>query len=49
MLADAGVDVLLMDVTNAVRYWDEWEAIFSGDGKDEGRGQPGAAVLLLGV
>jgi len=29
MLADAGVDVLLMDVTNAVRYWDEWEVIFS--------------------
>ena len=29
MLADAGVDVLVMDVTNAVRYWDEWETIFS--------------------
>jgi hypothetical protein len=29
MLADAGVDVLVMDVTNAVRYWDEWESIFS--------------------
>jgi hypothetical protein len=29
MLADAGVDVLLMDVTNAVRYWEEWETIFS--------------------
>ncbi len=29
MLADAGVDVLVMDVTNAVRYWDEWEVIFS--------------------
>jgi hypothetical protein len=29
MLSDAGVDVLLMDVTNAVRYWDEWEVIFS--------------------
>jgi len=29
MLADAGVEVLLMDVTNAVRYWDEWEVIFS--------------------
>jgi hypothetical protein len=29
MLADAGVDVLLMDVTNAVEYWDEWEMIFS--------------------
>ncbi len=29
MLSDAGVDVLVMDVTNAVRYWDEWEVIFS--------------------
>src|SRR5438067_471211 len=28
MLADAGVDVLVMDVTNAVRYWDEWNTIF---------------------
>ncbi|MES2810360.1 MAG: hypothetical protein V4619_17130 [Bacteroidota bacterium] len=29
MLADAGVDVLIMDVTNAVRYWDEWETTFT--------------------
>ena len=29
MLSDAGVDVLVMDVTNAVRYWDEWEVIFN--------------------
>ena len=29
MLTDAGVDVLVMDVTNAVRYWDEWETLFS--------------------
>lgn len=28
MLADAGVDVLVMDVTNAVRYWTEWEVLF---------------------
>jgi hypothetical protein len=28
MLADAGVDVLVMDVTNAVRYWDEWDVLF---------------------
>ena len=28
MLADAGVDVLVMDVTNAVCYWDEWDVIF---------------------
>ncbi len=29
MLADAGVDVLVMDVTNAVCYWDEWETTFT--------------------
>ena len=29
MLADAGVDVLVLDVTNGVRYWDEWELLFS--------------------
>lgn len=28
MLVDAGVDVLVMDVTNAVRYYDEWSVIF---------------------
>jgi hypothetical protein len=28
MLADAGVDLLVMDVTNAVRYWDEWDVTF---------------------
>lgn len=29
MLQDAGVDVLIMDVTNGVCYWDEWEVLFS--------------------
>ncbi len=29
MLTDAGVDVLVMDVTNAVLYWDEWETTFT--------------------
>ncbi len=29
MLATAGVDVLVMDVTNAVRYWDEWVVLFT--------------------
>ncbi|MFD2146760.1 hypothetical protein [Mucilaginibacter antarcticus] len=29
MLADAGVDVLIMDVTNAGRYWAEWETTFT--------------------
>ena len=29
MLADAGVDVLIMDVTNAVLYIDEWEKLFT--------------------
>ncbi len=29
MLTDAGIDVLVMDVTNAVRYWDEWAFTFT--------------------
>lgn len=29
MLSDAGVDVLIMDVTNAVCYWDQWKVVFS--------------------
>ena len=28
MLADAGVDVLILDVTNGVEYWDEWAVLF---------------------
>lgn len=28
MLADAGVDVLILDVTNGVRYWNAWEALW---------------------
>ena len=42
MLADAGVDVLIMDVTNAVRYWSEWEVLFSEmeKMKDEGNKVP---------
>jgi hypothetical protein len=35
MLADAGVDVLVMDVTNAVCYWDEWDVIFTTMQKNE--------------
>ncbi len=27
MLADAGVDVIILDVTNAVEYWDEWSVL----------------------
>lgn len=42
MLTDAGVDVLIMDVTNAVRYWDEWEVTFRvmSDMKKEGNKVP---------
>ena len=29
MLADAGVDVIILDVTNGVEFWSEWETIFS--------------------
>ena len=28
MLTDAGVDVLVLDVTNGVEYWDEWAVLF---------------------
>jgi hypothetical protein len=28
MLADAGVDVLILDVTNAAMYWDAWDILF---------------------
>ena len=28
-LVDAGVDVIILDVTNAVHYWDEWEVLFT--------------------
>jgi hypothetical protein len=27
MLTDAGVDMIIFDVTNAVLYWDEWEVV----------------------
>ena len=40
MLADAGVDVLIMDVTNAVRYWDEWEVVFAVMEKMKAEGNP---------
>jgi hypothetical protein len=29
MLTDAGVDLLVMDVTNGVHYWNEWEVLFT--------------------
>ena len=43
MLQDAGVDVLVMDVTNGVCYWDEWEVLFSTMMKmrQEGNRTPG--------
>ncbi len=28
-LVDAGVDVIILDVTNAVLYWDEWNVLFN--------------------
>ena len=40
MLTDAGVDVMIMDVTNAVRYWDEWEVIFQTMQKVKAEGNP---------
>ncbi len=29
MLADAGIDVIVLDVTNGVTYWEEWDVLFS--------------------
>lgn len=40
MLSQAGVDVLVMDVTNAVRYWAEWEVVFSVMQKMNQEGTP---------
>ncbi len=42
MLTDAGVDMLIMDVTNAVRYWDEWDVTFKvmQEMKEEGNQVP---------
>lgn len=41
-LSDAGVDVLILDVTNSVRYWEEWEALFKvlEDMKSQGQKVP---------
>ena len=40
MLADAGVDVLILDVTNAVRYWDEWSVLFKVMEQMKSEGNP---------
>lgn len=40
MLADAGVDVLILDVTNAVRYWEEWDVLFDEMQKMRALGNP---------
>ncbi|MDX9749050.1 MAG: PA14 domain-containing protein [Paludibacter sp.] len=29
LLTNAGVDMIILDVTNAVQYWDEWETLLS--------------------
>lgn len=38
-LSDAGVDVLILDVTNSVRYWEEWEQLFKILEEMKGQGQ----------
>lgn len=38
MLADAGIDVVIFDVTNAVRYWHEWDVILETMCKMEAEG-----------
>lgn len=40
MLADAGVDVLILDVTNAVLYWNEWSVLFDEMQKMHSLGNP---------
>lgn len=40
MLADAGVDVLILDVTNAVEYWGEWDILFRVMEKMKAQGNP---------
>ena len=40
MLSDAGVDVLILDVTNAVLYWDEWAVLFDEMQKMRSLGNP---------
>lgn len=41
-LSDAGVDVLILDVTNSERYWPEWEQLFKilEEMKSEGQKVP---------
>ena len=40
MLSDAGVDVLILDVTNAVLYWEEWNVLFDEMQKMRAMGNP---------
>ncbi|MBO7067413.1 MAG: hypothetical protein J6W52_01865 [Bacteroidaceae bacterium] len=40
MLSDAGIDVLILDVTNAVLYWDEWTVLFDEMQKMRALGNP---------
>ncbi|MDX9749385.1 MAG: hypothetical protein RBT57_12885, partial [Paludibacter sp.] len=42
LLTNAGVDMIILDVTNAVHYWDEWEVLLSTmvKMKDEGNKVP---------
>ncbi|MDO5308492.1 MAG: hypothetical protein Q4G03_03215 [Planctomycetia bacterium] len=41
-LMDAGIDVIILDVTNAVLYWDEWDVLFKvmTEMKQEGNAVP---------
>ena len=40
MLADAGVDVIILDVTNAVCYWKEWDELFTALEEMKNEGNP---------
>ena len=48
MLTDAG-DVIIMDVTNAVSYWEEWDAIFRVMEQMKSEGNRVPKICFLGL
>ena len=46
MLADAGVDVLILDATNAVCYWDEWATLLDEMDKMKAEGNAVPSVCF---
>ena len=48
MLTDAGVDVLILDATNAVCYWDEWDTLFETMEAMKAEGNPVPKICFWG-